>query len=101
MVIGDKTFYSRRQFLTGVAAFAGSTILAACGASAVPTSGANQGCKPISKMIATDNSQIQALQQQKANTSDPAKKAQIDRQIAGKRTDIATLQQQAKQLGCP
>lgn len=101
MVIGDKTFYSRRQFLTVAAAIAGSIILAACGATAVPTSGANPGCKPISKMIATDNSQIQALQSQKANTGDPAKKMQIDTQIAGKRQDIASLQQQAKQLGCP
>ena len=102
MVIGDKTFYSRRQFLTGAAAVAGSAIFAACGGgTAIPTSGANQGCKPISTMIATDNSQIQALQKQKANTSDPAKKAQIDTQIAGKRQDIASLQQQAKQLGCP
>jgi ABC-type glycerol-3-phosphate transport system substrate-binding protein len=102
MVIGDKTFYSRRQFLTGAAAVAGSAILAACGGgTAIPTSGANPGCKPIRKMIATNNSQIQNLQRQKANTSDPAKKAQIDTQIAGIRQDIASLQQQAKQLGCP
>ncbi len=101
MVIGDRTFYSRRQFLLGVAAVAGSTFLAACGAPAIPTSGANQNCNPIHKMIATDNSQIQALQRQKANTSNPATKAQIDTQIAGIRQDIASLQQQAKQVGCP
>jgi hypothetical protein len=102
MVIGDKTFYSRRHFLLAAVALAGSAILAACGGgTAIPTSGANPGCKPISKMVATDNSQIQALQSQKANTGDPAKKMQIDTQIAGKRQDIASLQQQAKQLGCP
>jgi len=101
MVIGDKTFYSRRHFLLAAVALAGSAVLAACGGAAIPTSGANPGCKPIRKMIATDNSQIQALQSQKANTSDPAKKMQIDTQIAGKRQDIASLQQQAKQLGCP
>ena len=101
MVIGDKTFYSRRQFLTIAAAVAGSAVLVACGGGAIPTSGANPGCKPIYKMIATDNSQIQALQGQEANTSDPAKKMQVDTQIAGKRQDIASLQQQAKQLGCP
>ena len=102
MVIGDKTFYSRRHFLLAAAAVAGSAVLVACGGgTAIPTSGANPGCKAISKMIATDNFQIQALQKQKANTSDPAKKMQIDTQIAGKRQDIASLQQQAKQLGCP
>ncbi len=102
MVIGDRTFYSRRQFLLGVAAVAGSAVLVACGgAPAIPTSGTNQSCNPIHKMIATDNSQIQALQKQKANTSNPATKAQIDTQIAGIRQDIASLQQQAKQVGCP
>ncbi len=100
--IFGETLYSRRRFLVGVAAVAGSAVLAACGgASTIPTSGANANCDPIRKSIANDNAQIQTLQRQKATTSNNAKKAQIDTQIGGIRQDIASRQQLAKQQGCP
>jgi peptidoglycan hydrolase CwlO-like protein len=101
MVVGDKQLYSRRHFLLTAAAMTGSAVLAACGTSAAPTSGANTNCGSIQQMIARDNSQIQSLQQQKANTTNPAKITQINMEIARLRQSIANLQQQAKQLKCP
>ena len=103
MVVGDKRLYSHRRFLLTTAALAVSAVFVACGGggNAIPTSGANQNCKPIQQMIAKDNSQIKLLQQQKANTTNQAKIAQINTQVAGLRQSIANLQQQGKQLGCP
>jgi alpha-D-ribose 1-methylphosphonate 5-phosphate C-P lyase len=102
MVVDDRIFYSRRRFLLTAASLAGSAVLVACGGNnAAPTSGANTNCGPLKQLIAKDNDQIKLLQQQKANTTNQAKIAQINSEIAGLRQKIANLQQQGKQLGCP
>ncbi len=101
MVVAARRLYSRRQFLLGAVALAGSAVLAACGGTGAPppASGANQNCVPIDQRIAYDNAQIQALRAQKPKTTNQMK--QINNNIAYWQQDAAYFKQQAKQFGCP
>jgi hypothetical protein len=63
--------------------------------------GGDQTCSRIQVCIGNDNLQIQALQAQEARTSNQAAIAQMNRQIAAVRQDIASLQQQARAHQCP
>ena len=92
----DKMVLTRRLFLLATAATVGSYALTACGGR-----GASPNCDTIGQNITYDNNQIQALQQQKAGTTNQATIGQINTQIARLQQDISSLQQQAKQTQCP
>ena len=103
MAIGDiemnHALLSRRHFLLGVAAIAGSGLLAACGG--VSTAGSLPSCADIKNQIADDNTQIAKLQRQKASTSYPPQVTHINQQIAAERDDIVLKQGQAREMKCP
>jgi hypothetical protein len=63
--------------------------------------GGDPTCNVINTCIANDNLQIQTLQAQEASTTNSARIAQINQQIAGLRQDIASLQQQRREHHCP
>ena len=92
----DKMVLTRRLFLLATAATVGSYALTACG-----SSGGSPNCDTIGQNITHDNNQIQALQQQRAGTTNQATIGQINTQIARLQQDISSLQQQAKQTQCP
>jgi hypothetical protein len=58
-------------------------------------------CASIQIQIENDTLQMQALQSQLTDISDPAVIHQINVQIAGLQQSIAMLQQQAQALNCP
>ncbi len=96
----DKMVLTRRLFLLATAATVGSYALTACGSGGGGT-GNSPNCDTIGQNITHDNNQIQALQQQRAGTTNQATIGQINTQIAGLQQDISSLQQQAKQTQCP
>jgi TolA-binding protein len=63
--------------------------------------GGDPTCNVINTCIANDNLQIQTLQAQKASTTNRARIAQINQQIAGLQQDITSLQQQRREHHCP
>jgi hypothetical protein len=63
--------------------------------------GGDPTCDLIQKSIVNDALQIQTLQRQEASTNNQAAIAQMNRQIAALRQDIASLQQQARAHHCP
>jgi len=63
--------------------------------------GANRNCAEVQQSINNALGQLRNLERQKAQTTNNARRAQIEQQINRLLQELATFQQEAQDLNCP